>query len=151
MTRRGKSLAFLLPLKRVFDRVLGWIIAGTLAVLRRINRQRMANVLGRLVEVSSGQGLDQFLESRIFKPLGMVDTGFWVPPDKRARLVDPPVGATIHPDRDVAVSVPELSRELPVPPDGLDTATCEADRQLEVGRADGLRAVCADLVERSVP
>jgi KDO2-lipid IV(A) lauroyltransferase len=49
MARRGKSLAFLLPLKRVFDRVLGWIIAGTLAVLRRINRQRMANVLGRLM------------------------------------------------------------------------------------------------------
>ena len=62
-----------------------------------------------------------------------------------------PHGKLIHPDRDVAVSVPELSRELPVPPDGLDTATCEADRQLEVGRADGLRAVCADLVERSVP
>ena len=49
MARRGKSLAYLLPLKRAFDRVLGWIISGTLAVLRRINRQRMANVLGRLM------------------------------------------------------------------------------------------------------
>ena len=47
MARRGKSLAFLLPLKRAFERVLGWIMVGTLAVLRRINRQRMANVLGR--------------------------------------------------------------------------------------------------------
>jgi len=47
------------------------------------------DVLGRVVEVASGQPLDQFLESRIFKPLGMVDTGFFVPPDKLARLVDP--------------------------------------------------------------
>jgi len=31
----------------------------------------------------------------------MVDTGFWVPPEKLTRLVDPPVGAEILPDRDV--------------------------------------------------
>src|SRR5262249_18040919 len=45
--------------------------------------------------------LDQFLDSRLFKPLGMVDTGFWVPPEKLARLVEAPVGAKIPPDRDV--------------------------------------------------
>jgi carboxylate-amine ligase len=61
-----------------------------------------------------------------------------------------PHGKLIHPDRDEALSVAELARELPVPLDGLDPEGCEADRQLEVGRADGLRAVCADLVERSV-
>jgi carboxylate-amine ligase len=32
----------------------------------------------------------------------------------------------------------------------LDGRRCEGDRQLEVGQADGLRAVCADLVERSL-
>jgi hypothetical protein len=37
-----------------------------------------------------------------------------------------------------------------VPLQGLDPLRCEAERQLEVGRADGLHAVCADLVERSV-
>jgi CubicO group peptidase (beta-lactamase class C family) len=60
-----------------------------------------ADVLGRVVEVASGQPLDRFLDSRLFKPLGMVDTGFWVPPEKLARLVDPPAGAAIRPDRDV--------------------------------------------------
>jgi CubicO group peptidase (beta-lactamase class C family) len=50
------------------------------------------DVLGRVVEVASSQPLDQFLNSRLFKPLGMVDTGFWVPPEKLARLIDPPVG-----------------------------------------------------------
>jgi CubicO group peptidase (beta-lactamase class C family) len=49
-------------------------------------------VLGRVIEVASGQPLDQFLKARLFKPLGMVDTGFWVPPEKLSRLIDPPGG-----------------------------------------------------------
>jgi glutamate---cysteine ligase / carboxylate-amine ligase len=61
-----------------------------------------------------------------------------------------PHGKLVHPDRDVALTVPELSRELPVPTAGLEADRCEGDRQLEVGRTDGLQAVCADLVERSV-
>jgi CubicO group peptidase (beta-lactamase class C family) len=44
------------------------------------------DVLGYLVEVLSGISFDKFLEERIFKPLGMVDTAFWVPPEKRDRL-----------------------------------------------------------------
>jgi CubicO group peptidase (beta-lactamase class C family) len=43
-------------------------------------------VLGRLIEIWSGQPLDRFLEERIFAPLGMTDTGFWVPVDHRPRL-----------------------------------------------------------------
>jgi CubicO group peptidase (beta-lactamase class C family) len=35
-------------------------------------------VLGRVIEVVSGQPLDRFLEERVFGPLGMGDTGFWV-------------------------------------------------------------------------
>ena len=44
------------------------------------------DVLGRLVEVVSGQSLDKFFEERIFKPLGMIDTGFYVPKEKWDRL-----------------------------------------------------------------
>jgi CubicO group peptidase (beta-lactamase class C family) len=44
------------------------------------------DVLGRLVEVVSGQPYDDFLEQRIFKPLGMKDTGFYVPAEKVDRL-----------------------------------------------------------------
>jgi CubicO group peptidase (beta-lactamase class C family) len=43
-------------------------------------------VLGRLVEIWSGKPFDVFLEERIFKPLGMADTSFWVRPEQRARL-----------------------------------------------------------------
>jgi CubicO group peptidase (beta-lactamase class C family) len=44
------------------------------------------DVLGRLVEVISGIPLDRYLQDRIFDPLGMVDTAFWVPPEKAHRL-----------------------------------------------------------------
>jgi glutamate---cysteine ligase / carboxylate-amine ligase len=60
-----------------------------------------------------------------------------------------PHGKLIHPDRDEALSVPELLKELPVTAE-LRGTDCEADRQLAVGRRYGLQAVCADLVERSI-
>jgi CubicO group peptidase (beta-lactamase class C family) len=44
------------------------------------------DVLGRLVEVVAGESLDQFMERRIFRPLGMVDTSFFLPPEKAERL-----------------------------------------------------------------
>jgi CubicO group peptidase (beta-lactamase class C family) len=44
------------------------------------------DVLGRLVEVLSGKTLDQFFEERIFRPLGMKDTAFYVPEEKWNRL-----------------------------------------------------------------
>jgi CubicO group peptidase (beta-lactamase class C family) len=44
------------------------------------------DVLGRLVEVVSGKPLDQFFEERIFRPLGMKDTAFYVPEEKWSRL-----------------------------------------------------------------
>jgi CubicO group peptidase (beta-lactamase class C family) len=59
------------------------------------------DVLARVVEVASGQPFDRFLDSRLFKPLGMVDTGFQVPPEKADRLVARPAGAWMLPDRDV--------------------------------------------------
>jgi CubicO group peptidase (beta-lactamase class C family) len=43
-------------------------------------------VLGRLVETWSGKPFDVFLSERVFKPLGMIDTVFWVAPAERARL-----------------------------------------------------------------
>ncbi|MAT70641.1 MAG: serine hydrolase [Planctomycetaceae bacterium] len=44
------------------------------------------DVLGRVVEVVSGQPLDGFLQQRIFAPLGMTDTAFSVPADKQQRF-----------------------------------------------------------------
>ena len=44
------------------------------------------DLLGAVVERASGMALDQFFESRIFTPLGMIDTGFIIPEEKRMRL-----------------------------------------------------------------
>ena len=44
------------------------------------------DVLGRFVEVVSGQPFNEFLEARIFTPLGMRDTGFFVPAEDAHRL-----------------------------------------------------------------
>ncbi|HLX82011.1 MAG TPA: serine hydrolase domain-containing protein [Burkholderiales bacterium] len=47
------------------------------------------DVLGRIVEVVSGMELEQYFAERIFKPLGMTDTGFWVSdPAKRSRIAE---------------------------------------------------------------
>jgi len=51
MARKSTTLKFLRPVKGAFERVLGWLIVGALAVLRRINRQHMANFAGRLMRV----------------------------------------------------------------------------------------------------
>ena len=44
-------------------------------------------VLGRVIEVASGRPLDALLREKIFEPLGMKDTAFVVPVEKRARVV----------------------------------------------------------------
>ena len=50
---------------------------------------RSTDVLGHVIERVSGQPLDRFLEERIFRPLGMKDTAFHVPPEKQSRLAEP--------------------------------------------------------------
>jgi CubicO group peptidase (beta-lactamase class C family) len=52
----------------------------------RFRYSESTTVLGRLVEIWSGKPLDVFLDERVFRPLGMADTGFWVRDDQRARL-----------------------------------------------------------------
>ncbi|HEY1102524.1 MAG TPA: serine hydrolase domain-containing protein [Burkholderiaceae bacterium] len=50
---------------------------------------RATDVLGRVVEVASGQPLGAFLQTEIFAPLGMVDTGFAVPAAQQHRIAEP--------------------------------------------------------------
>jgi CubicO group peptidase (beta-lactamase class C family) len=65
------------------------------------------NVLGYLVEVVSGQRFDRFLEERIFRPLEMTDTTFYVPDAKLDRL------ATVHePVKPKGLRVGRAAREM---------------------------------------
>jgi len=70
------------------------------------------DVLGAVIEAVTGQRLGVFLEQSIFSPLGMVDTGFWTPPEKQHRLAEP-----------LASEIPQLPMPLldprkPPPMDG---------------------------------
>ena len=53
----------------------------------RWNYSVSTDILGRVVEVASGQAFDAFVEERILGPLGMDDTAFWVPEEKRDRFM----------------------------------------------------------------
>lgn len=71
---------------------LAEIVEG-LAALPLVNhpgttyRYSMAHdVVGYLVSLLAEMPFDDFLRQHIFEPLGMADTGFWVPPEKAARL-----------------------------------------------------------------
>ncbi len=50
------------------------------------NYSMSTDVLGRVIEVVSGLTLDEFLRERVFEPLGMRDTAFWVPEPDQGRL-----------------------------------------------------------------
>jgi len=52
----------------------------------RFRYSEATTVLGRLIEIWSGQPLDRFLDDRVLRPLRMDDTAFWVRPDERGRL-----------------------------------------------------------------
>jgi CubicO group peptidase (beta-lactamase class C family) len=54
------------------------------------------DVLGRLVEVVSGKPLDEFFRTRIFEPIGMKDTYFYLPENKLDRLA---TAYTYYPDK----------------------------------------------------
>jgi CubicO group peptidase (beta-lactamase class C family) len=47
------------------------------------------DTLGRVVEVVSGMPYDKFLQTRLFDPLGMKDTTFWISPAQEKRFVTP--------------------------------------------------------------
>ena len=68
------------------------------------------DVLGRVVEVASGMPLDDFFSERIFGPLGMDETAFWVTPGKADRLAalympDPTTGSAARLDAMGAAAV----------------------------------------------
>jgi CubicO group peptidase (beta-lactamase class C family) len=64
------------------------------------------DVIGRVIEIVSGKSLGTFLVERIFKPLGMNDTAFFVPPEKHERLAAP---FPVDPDGGPPVQLIEMS------------------------------------------
>ncbi len=110
------------------------------------------NIQGYLVEKLSGRGLDQFLSARIFEPLKMKDTGFWVDTSKAGRVTRI---YTYGPDKKI-ISTPANSDATSKPAflsgsGGLLSTTEEywrfAQMLLNGGELDGKRLLKASTVE----
>ncbi len=115
------------------------------------------DVLGYLIEEISGMPLADFLKERIFAPLGMVDTDFYVPPEKAGRLaaiygsptnVDPQL---IDPN-EVANGDARLPTTCPSGGGGLVSSTADylrfASMLLKGGELDGVRLVSPLTIKR---
>jgi CubicO group peptidase (beta-lactamase class C family) len=69
------------------------------------------DVLGRVIEVVSGQTLSQHLKARLLDPLGMADTTFYVPePARQARIAEP-----WPDDRSIGVNAPVFDPRVVMP------------------------------------
>ena len=111
---------------------------------------RATDVLGRLVEVVSGQTLGEHLRAAIFEPLGMLDTGFVVPASQHARIAEP---FALNPDTGVPVSTfdARAPATLEGGGGGLMSTTADYARFLRLllggGTLDGLRLLGRKTVE----
>ncbi len=111
---------------------------------------RATDVLGRLVEAVSGQLLRDFFATRIFAPLGMVDTGFHVPAAEHHRLAEP-----FATDPDTGADVRVLDVREPVAMDmgggGLVSTAADYARFTQMlingGSLDGQRLLSRKTVE----
>ena len=103
---------------------------------------RATDVLGRVVEVVSGQTLGVYLDEHIFKPLGMVDTGFTVPPAHHARIAEP---FSRDPEGGVQMRVIDVREEAALESGGGGLASTALDYahflqfMLNRGELDGVR------------
>ena len=95
------------------------------------NYSRSTDVLGAVLEVASGKTLDVLLNEKIFTPLGMDDTHFYLEADERDRLAEPP--ATLK----AALSTPKTAQPMFSGGGGLNSTTEDYFRFVEMLRGRG--------------
>ncbi len=143
-----------IPLTTFIDNIVGVPLMedpGT-----RFRYSEATTVLGRLIEIWSGAPLDAFLEQRLFKPLRMADTGFWVRPDQRARLTTVYASAPAGELRAIEIEeVPFTARPALLEGDvGLVSTVLDFLRfcrmLLNKGELEGARILKAETVARMV-
>ncbi|HEX4711432.1 serine hydrolase domain-containing protein [Phenylobacterium sp.] len=118
----------------------------------RFHYSHATEVLGFLVARIEGKPLGQVLKDRIFSPLGMHDTDFWCPPEKRGRMsklyrMDPDIGKLED------VSLPHVDSQPGFEAGGgglistADDYLKFARMMLNKGEVDGVRLVQTGTVE----
>jgi CubicO group peptidase (beta-lactamase class C family) len=118
----------------------------------RFHYSHATEVLGFLVARIEGKPLGQVLKDRIFAPLGMPDTDFWCPPEKRGRMAKL---YRVNPETDKLqdVSFPHTDGQPVYEPGGgglistADDYLKFARMMLGKGEVDGVRLVKASTVE----
>jgi len=111
---------------------------------------RSTDVLGRVVEVISGKTLSQFLDERVFRPLKMVDTAFWVPNGKQARIAQP---LATDPDTQRPITLFDVTKPPKFEGGGQAAVSTAGDyvrfaqMLLNRGRLDGARLLSRKTVE----
>ena len=111
---------------------------------------RATDVLGRLLEVVSGQTLGRFLKEQILTPLGMHETGFAVPPAQHGRIAEP---FAHDPDGGVPMRLIDIRRETALESGGGGVASTAMDYarflqfMLNKGELDGVRLLGPRTVE----
>jgi CubicO group peptidase (beta-lactamase class C family) len=90
---------------------------------------RSTDVLGAVIEVASGKTLDVLLNEKIFTPLGMNDTSFYLDEDEFSRLAEPPAGITL--------STPMVKAPMLSGGGGLNATTEDYFRFVEMLRGRG--------------
>ncbi len=121
----------------------------------RWNYSLSTDVLGVLVERVSGQPFAEFLAERIFEPLGMVDTSFWVPAEKMDRFavnyaVDPKTGERVvvdHPETSTYAKPPGFASGGGGLVSTADDYMRFARMILNEGELDGVRILSRKTVE----
>lgn len=112
-------------------------------------------VLGRIVEIVSGQEFDDYLQQQVLTPLAMSDTGFYVPEDKRSQLTQVyriRDGELVRePDMDVPITVDPPLKEGAA---GMVSTVPDYLRFLQAmlngGELDGVRVLRADTVQQMI-
>ena len=92
---------------------------------------RSTDVLGAVLEIASGQKLDALLQAKIFTPLGMDDTHFYLEADEGTRLAEPP--ATLK----APLSTPKVAQPMLSGGGGLNSTTEDYFRFVEMLRGRG--------------
>jgi CubicO group peptidase (beta-lactamase class C family) len=108
------------------------------------------DILGRVVEVASGKRLGVILDERLFKPLKMADSSFWLPASKMSRLAQP---LPVDPASGQKTSVLDVAAEPPNDSGGAGALSTATDylrfgqMLLNGGELDGVRVMSRSTIK----
>ncbi len=103
--------------------------------------------LGRIVEVISGVPYERFCEERIFRPLGMKDTHFYIPDSKKSRVAMVYMWSKDGKSQPAGPAVYRAGSKYPMPEGGLYSTAEDYAKFLEAMRKGGAPVLSGNTVD----